>query len=342
MLYILTLVMRLPRVKAPGQGFYHCISGFVHGLSIFGTSNGRCWEAEEFLFQMRRRAAFSGIQILDYILINNHFHLVCKIPEPKVLTQSEFLERIEAGDGSERAQEVREQLARCAEQPEGIEQCKRLLEPYRRRMFDLSIFNKELKGGYAQGYNRRHKRYGVLWAERFKSVLLEEGRAVTAISAYIALNPVRASLCEDPKEYRYSGYAEAMVQGSEIALEGIRTIVGLPQSASREEIDRAYRQLLHLKGAEAAEDNPAAIDSAKAQEKLDREKGELPPTERLRCKIRCFTDGVILGSRSFVEFHWQRLKQRIGQKCKSGPVALNILGPAGLWVLRKMRARAFG
>jgi hypothetical protein len=53
---------------------------------------------------------------------------------------------------------------------------------------------------------------------------------------------------KDPKEYRYCGYAEAMIRGSEVALEGIRTILGLPQTASREEIDKAYRRLLNLKG----------------------------------------------------------------------------------------------
>jgi putative transposase len=339
MLYYSVSVMRFPRVKAQGQGFYHCISGFVHGLSIFGASDARCLEAEEFISLMRRREAFSGIQVLDYVLMNNHFHLVCKVPERKLLSQNEMLERIEAGDGSGHARVLRKQLA---EQPDGIEQSERLLASYRRRMYDLSIFNKELKGGYAQSYNRRHRRYGVLWADRFKSVLLEGGRAVRAIAAYIELNPVRAGLCEDPKEYRYCGYAEAMVRGSEIALEGIRTLLNLPQTASREEIEGAYRQLLNLKGAEAREDNPPAVESAKAQEVVEREKCEPLLEERLRCKIRSFSDGIILGSRSFVEFHWQRLKQRIGQKCKSGPIALDIPGPADLWVLRKLRTRAFG
>ena len=171
--------MRFPRVKVQGQGFYHCISGFVHGLSVFGASDARCLEAEEFISLMRRREAFSGIQVLDYVLMNNHFHLVCKVPERELLTQSEMLERIEAGDGSEHVRLLRQQLARCAEQPDGIEQSERLLASYRRRMYDLSIFNKELKGGYAQSYNRRHRRYGVLWADRFKSVLLEGGRAVS-------------------------------------------------------------------------------------------------------------------------------------------------------------------
>src|ERR1700733_13896002 len=122
--------MRFPRVKAQGQGFYHCISGFVHGLSVFGASDAPCLEAEEFISLMRRREAFSGIQVLDYVLMNNHFHLVCKVPEPKALSQSEMLTRVEAGDGSERAQVLREQLAHCTEQPDGIEQSKRLLQSY--------------------------------------------------------------------------------------------------------------------------------------------------------------------------------------------------------------------
>ena len=43
-------------------------------------------------------------------------------------------------------------------------------------MYDLSVFIKELKGRFAQWYNQRHDRYGVLWAERFKSVLKKEKR----------------------------------------------------------------------------------------------------------------------------------------------------------------------
>jgi len=81
-------------------------------------------------------------------------------------------------------------------------------------MYDLSSFFKELKGQFAQWYNRRHERYGVPWAERFKIVLLEGGEAVAVVGAYIELNPVRAGLCADPKDYRYCGYAEALAKGT--------------------------------------------------------------------------------------------------------------------------------
>ena len=334
--------MRFPRVKAEGQSFYHCISRIVEGRFIFGSSAGPCFEAEKFLALMRSLEAFSGVRVLTYVLMANHFHLLCEVPEPRLLSQNEVLERIEAGYGPQRVQSLREQLARCSGQPDAIEQSNRLLEPYRRRMNDISIFVKELKGRFAQWYNRRHGRYGTLWAERFKSLLLEGGRAVATVAAYIDLNPVRASLCADPKDYPYCGYAEAIATGSIVAHEGIRTILGLPETTCREDLDREYRQHLYLKGAAATKNNPPAFDLATAQEVVELEQGELSLQERLRCRIRHFSDGVILGSHSFVESHCQRLKQKIGFKRKSGPTALKILGPAALWVFRNLRVRKFG
>jgi putative transposase len=252
------------------------------------------------------------------------------------------LERIEAGYGPERAQGLKEKLARCSEGPEGIEQSNRLLDPYRKRMNDISIFIKELKGRFAQWFNRRHDRYGTLWAERFKSVLLEGGQAVAAIAAYIDLNPVRAGLCEDPKDYRYCGYAEALAKGSADSYEGIRIILDLPQTVTREELSAEYRKHLFLKGAAATQNNAPAFELAKAQKVVEQEQGELSLPERLRCKIRYFSDGVILGSRGFVESHCQRLKEKLGYKRKTGPTALKIFGPAALWVFRNLRVRKFG
>jgi putative transposase len=334
--------MRFPRVKAEGQSFYHCISRVVEGRFIFHSSAGSCFEAEKFLSLMRRLEAFSGVRVLTYALMANHFHLLCEVPEPKPLSESEVLERIEAGYGPQRVAALREQLARCAEQPDGIDQVNRLLEPFRKRMNDISIFIKELKGRFAQWFNRRHGRYGALWAERFKSLLLEGGQAVATVAAYIDLNPIRASLCSDPKDYRYCGYAEALAKGSTDAHEGIRTILDLPQATCSKELNSEYRKHLFLVGTAASKNNAPAFELAKAQEVVEQEKGELSLQERLRCRIRYFSDGVILGSRCFVEAHCQRLKQKIAYKRKSGPTALKILAPAALWVFRNLRVRTFG
>ncbi len=91
-----------------------------------------------------------------------------------------------------------------------------------------------------------------------------------------------------------------------------------------------------------SENKAPAFDLAKAQKVVEQEKGELSFGERLRCKIRYFNDGVILGSHSFVETHFQRLKEKFGYKRKRGPTTLNILGLGALSVFRKVRVRTFG
>jgi hypothetical protein len=70
--------------------------------------------------------------------------VLCEVPEPTALSQGEVLERIETGYGPQRAQALRAQLSPYAEQPDSSVQSERLLEPYRRRMNDISIFFKEL------------------------------------------------------------------------------------------------------------------------------------------------------------------------------------------------------
>ena len=332
--------MRFPRVKANGHGFYHCVSRVVEGRFIFQISSHGSAEAERFIKLMRCLEAFSGVRVLTYVLMSNHFHLLCEVPEPKTLSEAEVLERVEAGFGPARRQVLQQELARYRQQPDADAQIQRLLDRYRRRMYDISVFIKELKGRFAQWYNQRHDRYGVLWAERFKSVLLEGGEALAAVAAYIELNPVRAGLCADPKDYRYCGYAEALAKGSLLARQGIRTILGQPETISWKELSRQYRKYLFVKGSSRSANKPPAFDLATAQRVVEQQDGEIPLPQRLLCRIRYFTDGVILGSQGFVESHFGRLKQKLGYKRHRAATCLTALGSPALWVFRGPRVRA--
>ena len=42
------------------------------------------------------------------------------------------------------------------------------------RVGDVSVYMKELKQRFSRWFNRRHDRFGTLWAERFKSVIVED------------------------------------------------------------------------------------------------------------------------------------------------------------------------
>ncbi len=67
---------------------------------------------------------------------------------------------------------------------------------------------------FTQWHNGKHKRSGTLWERRFKSVVVEDGLAARTMAAYIDLNPVREGMVEDPADYRWSGYGEAVGGGA--------------------------------------------------------------------------------------------------------------------------------
>ena len=90
------------------------------------------------------------------------------------------------------------------------------------------MFVKVLKQRFSIGYNRLNERKGTLWEGPFRSVLVENSReALVMVGAYIDLNAVRAGIVEDPKDYRFCGYGEAVGKGKlgEYAL--LRRLAGM-------------------------------------------------------------------------------------------------------------------
>src|ERR1700722_5525871 len=142
--------MRFPRVKAESEGYYHFISRVVDGLFVFAAELEGRLSSEKFLSMMRGLEAFTGVRVLEYVLMGNHFHLFCQVPEPRFISQSEVLARIGDYYGPKRLQPLQKQIADFAEHPESTEQINGLLESYRRRMSEYSVFGKGLKGGLAQ------------------------------------------------------------------------------------------------------------------------------------------------------------------------------------------------
>ena len=77
----------------------------------------------------------------------------------------------------------------------------------------ISTVMKRLLTGYAMHYNRRHKRYGHLFQNRYKSILCQEDSYLLELTRYVHLNPLRAKLVSDMKElgnHPYSGHSVLM------------------------------------------------------------------------------------------------------------------------------------
>ncbi len=75
---------------------------------------------------------------------------------------------------------------------------------------NLSRGIRQLNGTYTQHFNQRCQRVGHLFQGRFKSILIEKENYLLELSRYIALNPLRAHLVEDPKDWPYSSYPQAI------------------------------------------------------------------------------------------------------------------------------------
>jgi putative transposase len=211
-----------------------------------------------------------------------------------------------------------------------------------KRMGDVSEFMKTVKQRFSVWFNRTHKRYGTLWSERFKSVLVEGcPRALATVAAYIDLNPVRAQLVQDPKDYRFCGYGEAVGEGSASVRDGFCRLM---ESKDWRYVMREYRVALFGKGSEAKFDgsNAGAIAAEKAAKVLN-EGGRLPVATVLRCRVRYFTDGAVLGSQLFVEDALKRYQKTTGRRRKqAGPRAVPGADWTGLTALRGLRSVAFG
>jgi putative transposase len=59
---------------------------------------------------------------------------------------------------------------------------------------------------YVQYINKTYRRTGTLWDSRYKSSLVQADTYLLQCQRYIKLNPVRASMVDDPVHFRWSSY----------------------------------------------------------------------------------------------------------------------------------------
>lgn len=335
--------MRLSRIKAEGHGYYHCLSRVVDRRRIMGDM-----EREKFRELMRGSERFSGVRVLTYAILSNHFHILVEVPEPQDVDEMEIVSRLSAIYDPEEVFEIKSRWKMWRQQ--GQEQLVQVeLARLRARMYDISEFVKSVKQRFSQWYNRREGRCGTLWEDRFKSVMVEppahtarerqDVGALRTMAAYIDLNAVRAGLVTDPKEYRWCGYGEALAGGRE-AREGLAAIFGDVNEKWRLTAAN-YRVLLYTAGEEAGQNElgqalRTGISAAKVEE-IIKAHGELSLAAVLRCRVRYFSDGVAIGGKAFVEDVFRRHRDNFGPKRKSGARPLRYAAWGGLCSARDLR-----
>ncbi len=330
--------MRKKRIKSQEDAYYHLISRIVDKDFKYDEE-----ERQIFYFIMRKVARFCGVEVVTFAIMSNHFHILAFVPAKGrvVVTEQMLLERVGVLYGPEEAEDMEKRWKEWRNLGMGSFVTEEQ-EKLRKRMGDVSMFMKELKQRATICYNARHQREGTMWEGRFKSVLVEpDSDALEAVSAYIDLNPVRAGMVEDPADYKWSGYGTACAgnrdsrRGLELVYEG-----GVTGENPWRFVSRDYRQILYCKG--IAKDGKKGFTEEEIQKTLDAG-GKLPLPTLLRCKMRQFSAGKVLGSKAFVEEAFKAYAEAFCKKQRKEARPLpSDDGCAPLCVAQRNRRRGMG
>jgi len=136
------------------------------------------------------------------------------------------------------------------------------------------------------------------------------------MAAYIDLNAVRVGLVEDPRDYRFCGYGEA-VAGEKSARTGIAHIAEILGQGSHWAVQsRSYRKYLFMQAGTHTKKG-RKVAEAKIEKVLEAG-GKLSKAELMHCRVRYFSDGVVLGSKAFVENVFVAHRGEFGLRRKTG------------------------
>jgi putative transposase len=320
------------------SNFYHVMSRTCGGDIFFDDT-----EKEALRRILHRLADFSGIHLLTFCVMGNHFHLLASVPH-----RPSWIARFDGPDGEQRLLSHLRTLyskAYIDQLQAELTEWRRLgnetavqkkLDSFKHRLCDLSRFVKEVKERFSRWYNKRHQRQGTLWMDRFKSVLIEANLGkkdqpesaridvVRAMAAYIDLNPVRAGLVKDPADYPWCGYAEATT-GKRHAQRGLCRIMQKPvDSWDTHQVAQTYATLLTSTPKSTTQKQKPTPKTPtqtppKPTLKSRLDTGEKPTlTDLLHQRIRLFSEAIVLGSQAFVEEVFQTQRHKFGPKRKQG------------------------
>ena len=200
-------------------------------------------ERMDFLEIVRRAAEFTGIQLIGWCIMGNHFHLLVYLPMPPQVNEAEVIRRYGILYGARAAERMVETFGNWRLDGElGERRTVEWLDRQRRRMYDVGSFMKIVKQWFTVEYNKRHGHKGTLWeAAYFDRIKPRKTRDMAECLGYIHLNPIRAAATDKFDGYVWSSYS-AFRKGEPIATAGMRFVYG--EETSVEEMVETHEHLL--------------------------------------------------------------------------------------------------
>jgi len=117
---------------------------------------------------------------------------------------------------------------------------------------NLPEIMKCVNGEYTQAWNRRHRRFGHVFAGRYKAIAVEDDRYAQAVLSYIAHNPVEAGYVNHPADWLWSSYraTAGLVEAPDFL--DLDWLQGFYGGRTQDEAQQAHRE--HIEGGQTAYD----------------------------------------------------------------------------------------
>ena len=192
---------RTIRIKSKGEGtaYYHLISRAANRQFLFAKSSAK----DNMLKLARKAAEFSGVKLIAVTIMDNHFHILCSVTRTdETVPREELIRRV----GVLKGEKAAEDLSAYWDELEAAGFTSTLeghMNRLRVRMNDISAFMKTMKELYSMWYNRKYDYSGSIWSGVFKSTMIESGRYLEYCHRYIVMNPIRAGIVNQIKDYRW-------------------------------------------------------------------------------------------------------------------------------------------
>jgi hypothetical protein len=187
-----------------------------------------------------------------------------------------------------------------------------MLDHYRKRLTSLGSFVKDIKQGFTRYYNKKYNRQGYFWGGRFKSLIVQDGRTLVNLLAYVDLNPIRAGVVKRPEDYRWCSLGYHVQSRNKGELLSVDFGMKEWQEFKSKEIVRKYREFVYETGAVDA--GKGAIIEQKIVDKERRRKYKVQRVDRFMYRTRYFTDAGIIGSKEFVGEVFDQVKHLLRSK----------------------------
>lgn len=300
---------RIPRSLIKGANrCYHIISGTTGQEFLLGDLE------KEFLMQrIKKLSAVYFTKVYTFSILSNHFHLTAQMLSGDDYSDEEIERRFRLYYGTKRPF------------------IKEKADYYRKRWSDLSEYVKEIKQGFSRWYNRQHDRKGCFWAERFKSVVVEDGAALLSCMAYIDLNAVRANLVDHPEDYRFCGLGYHIQSRNK---DGFLSLELSELGSGETSLINSYRRFVYEVGSLERRDGKRQIPQSIVEQETD-SNYQMKKSILFRYRSRYFTDSVVLGSRGFVKEVYLKLQPCLQTRRNRNPVKVD--GAPSLFSMRRFR-----